>query len=158
MDVFTSALGEGPVRILGEPVAERPELPRFDDPRQGPARALAGWAARETAAAPRWWVVACDQVQWEPEELRAWHAAAAAADPAGEAWVLAALQGEPQPLGGFLGGTLLGALAGATEQRLLRLAASLPQRVLPWRSPPFLDVDDRAAAAAWLQGRRAGEG
>lgn len=156
--MFAEALGKGPVRILGEPVAGRPDLPRLDDPRQGPAQALARWAAQETATPQRWWVVACDQVQWEPAELLDWHAAAAAEDPAGRAWVLTTLKGEPQPLGGFLGGTLLGALAGSAETRLLRLAASLPLRVLPWREQCFLDLDDRGAAEAWLRDRPSGKG
>lgn len=139
------------MRILGEPVEGRAELPRFDDDRRGPAQALVRWAARESAVAPRWWVVACDQVQWEPAELLEWHAAAVQADPDGLAWVQADLQGEPQPLGGFLGGTLLAALARSPETRLLRLAQSLPQRILPWREQPFVDFDDRRSAEAWLR-------
>ena len=152
--MFTRALGDGPVRILGEPLAERPDLPRLDDPRDGPAQALVHWAAREQVEARRWWIVACDQVHWDPPELAAWHAAAAEADPEGRAWVLAALNGESQPLGGFLGGALLGGLAGSPERRLLQLARTVPQRLLPWRTEPFLDLDDRASAEAWRRRRQ----
>ena len=83
-----------------------------------------------------------------------WWIGAAEADPEGRAWVLAALNGESQPLGGFLGGALLGDLAGSPERRLLQLARTVPQRLLPWRTEPFLDLDDRASAEAWRRRRQ----
>lgn len=154
--LFQSVLGEGPIRVLGEPVAERSELPRFDDPREGPARALSHWAAAETRSARRWWVVACDQVRWDAASLAAWHEAARQADPSGEAWVLPEILGELQPLGGFLGGELQFRLGRSTERRMFVLARSVPHLGLPWEAGPFLDLDDAEAVAAWLRERRPG--
>ena len=152
--LFRQVLGEGPVRILGEPVAECPDLPRIDDPREGPARALSRWAAAETQSVRRWWVVACDQVRWNPASLAAWHEAARQADPSGQAWVMPEILGELQPLGGFLGGELLSHLGRSTERRMLVLAGSMPNLSLPWEAEPFLDLDDAEAVAAWLRERR----
>lgn len=154
IDLFRQVFGPGPVRILGEPVAERPELPCLDDPREGPARALAGWAAAERARAERWWVVACDQVRWNEASLIAWHAAARRVDPQGRAWILAEFGGELQPLGGFLGGCLLDLLGGSRERRLMALVRALPHRTLPWAESPFQDLDDPESFQAWLEERR----
>lgn len=152
-DLYLAVLGPGPVRVLGEPVPGRPEFPCLDDAREGPARALRGWAAGEREPALRWWVVACAQVRWTADDLAAWAVAAEALDPDGAAWVMAELQGEPQPLGGFLGGGLLAALAARPERRLLELARALPWIALPRPPEPFLDLDDPAAAEGWRQTR-----
>lgn len=152
--LFQAVLGDGPIRILGEPVAECPDLPRFDDPREGPARALTFWAAAETRTARRWWVVACDQVRWDPASLAAWHEAARRADPAGEAWVLPEILGERQPLGGFLGGALLPSVGRSTERRMHALTRSIPTVAMRWEAGPFLDLDDPEAVVAWLRERR----
>jgi hypothetical protein len=107
----------------------------------------------ENEAAARWWVVACDQVRWEEASLAAWHGSARTADPEGRAWILAELDGEPHPLGGFLGGRLVNLLGGSKERRLIALARSLPHRTLPWTASPFQDLDDPESVRAWLQER-----
>ena len=154
VDLFVDTLGAGPIRILGEPVPGRPDLCRFDDPREGPAKALSRWAALEQARPDRWWVVACDQVNWNATSLEVWCASAREADPAGAAWVMPEIEGETQPLGGFLGTDLLPAVGRSSERRLLSLARSLPSVILPWTAAPFLDVDDPGAHERWLQERR----
>jgi molybdopterin-guanine dinucleotide biosynthesis protein A len=156
VDLFQEAIGHGPIRILGEPVPGRPQCKRLDDPREGPARALARWATGESEELTRWWVVACDQVRWDIESLALWHSTALGADPGGEAWVMAEIDGEAQPLGGFLGGGLLPALRHSKEQRLLGLARSLSCRILLWEARPFQDLDDPDSFQAWVSERRFG--
>jgi molybdopterin-guanine dinucleotide biosynthesis protein A len=155
VDLFQGAFDNGPVRILGEAVPGRPDLAPIDDPREGPARALARWAAAEGENSVRWWVVACDQVRWDASTLAGWHGSAQEADPEGRAWVLAQVEGEMQPLGGFLGGRLLHQLGRSTEQRLIALARSLPHRILSRAASPFLDLDDPGSHKTWLLERRA---
>lgn len=151
--LFERVLGPGPMRILGDSMPDRPELVPIEDPREGPARALARWAGNEQDTARRWWVVGCDQVVWEEASLRAWHTAACAEDPDGEAWVLAILHGEIQPLGGFLGHRLLPAAAASAERRLLALARTLSRRELAWDAAPFQDMDDPKTFQNWLARR-----
>ena len=151
--VFRETLGSGPVRILGPALAQYPELPAIPDDGSGPAFALAAWAKGERETCTRWWIAPCDQVRWTAEALRAWHGAVCAADPAGISWVAARAAGRPQPLGGFLGGTLLEGLGQATDQRLLTLWEGLSHLEIPWDGDVFEDVDDRAGQEAWLRGR-----
>jgi molybdopterin-guanine dinucleotide biosynthesis protein A len=141
--VFESAFPGAPLQVLGEPLPDRPELPRLDDPREGPAVALRTWAATPTAAAAAdlWWVVACDQVRWTPERLQAWAAVCEAADPAQSRWVMALNRGRLQPLGGWLPGALRPALAASSARSLMTLAAALPHLALPREGEEWLDVD-----------------
>lgn len=154
VDVFTRTLGPGPIRVLGDPVVGRPDLLCVEDPREGPAMALSRWAAAERVATRRWWVVACDQVGWEDLSLASWHQAAQRTDPAGECWVMAEIEGEPQPLGGFLGAALLPAAGRSEERRLLALARSLQAKALPWTAAPFQDLDDPQSFQRWQEERR----
>lgn len=139
--VFESLWPTGAAMVLGEPLPDRPDLPRFDDPREGPAVALRRWCATVAPAEDRWWVVACDQIQWTPERLAAWFQLIQAADPEASRWVLAERDGRLQPLGGFLPGALRPALAATTERSLLRLAQTLPHLVLPAAGPEWEDLD-----------------
>ncbi|HLO68540.1 MAG TPA: NTP transferase domain-containing protein [Holophaga sp.] len=148
--VFEAVFPGGPVRVLGEPLPDRPGLPRVEDPRQGPAAALIAWAAQERAFPRRWWAVPCDQVRWDREALQAWHAAAEAADPEGGAWVVAEGEVHRQWLGGFLGGSLLPALAAREARSLHALAGTLPGVALAWPGPWWSDVDTPEALAAWM--------
>jgi molybdopterin-guanine dinucleotide biosynthesis protein A len=139
--VFEALWPSGPVVVLGEPLPDRPGLPRLDDPREGPAVALRRWCAAPAPAEDRWWVVACDQVRWTPERLEAWFQRATAADPGATRWVMAEHDGRLQPLGGFLPGLLRPALAHGTERSLIRLAQGVPHLVLPAEGPEWLDLD-----------------
>lgn len=144
--IFRQRAPEGPVQLLGAPLPDLPDLPRLEDPRQGPAVALRLWAGgRGPAAARRWWVVACDLPRWRPEDLEGWWARAQAEDPEGEAWVVAEVAGRLQPLGGFLPSALAGALAATTSPRLQDLVAGLPHRILTEVGPCWMDVDDSDA-------------
>ena len=147
--VFQEVFPEGSIRILGHPVPERPELERFDDPRMGPARALSLWAASALPPVDRWWVVACDQVRWEAQDLGAWHRKALDADPEARAWVLAEHGGRLQYLGGFLGAALLPIVAASGAPSLRELAASLPTQVIPSEGREWLDVDSPEDRAVW---------
>jgi molybdopterin-guanine dinucleotide biosynthesis protein A len=151
--VFREALGPGPVRFLGPGLQEHPECPSIPDEGSGPALALAAWARGERERCRRWWIAPCDQVRWSAQSLREWHRAACAADPRGAAWVAAVAGGHPQPLGGFLGGELLGTLAQASDSRMLALWKRLPHVELPWTGDTFNDVDDPVEREAWLRGR-----
>ena len=141
--VFQALHPEGPIQLLGEALPDHPDLPRLDDPRQGPALALRHWALGGVPATTvdRWWVVACDQVRWTPERLAAWTQACEAADPAAAHWVLAVHAGHLQPLGGWLPQALRPALARGTETSLVRLAEALPHLALPQAGPEWADVD-----------------
>jgi molybdopterin-guanine dinucleotide biosynthesis protein A len=151
--VFREALGAGPVRILGPGAPDYPECPALPDEGAGPARALAAWASGEGEHCARWWIAPCDQVGWTLPRLAAWHRAACAADPAGVAWVAAVQGGCAQPLGGFLGGSLLPLLGAADEVRMRFLWEQLPHTGIPWEGDAFADVDDTEAWEAWCSGR-----
>ena len=139
--VFESVFPGGPIRVLGDPLPDRPDLPAFDDPRQGPAAALRAWALAETPSARRWWVVACDQVRWTPARLQAWAQRAEAADPAAAHWVMAQHGGHLQPLGSWLPDGLRSRLAAAPHRSLMALAEALPHLLLPCDGPEWVDVD-----------------
>jgi molybdopterin-guanine dinucleotide biosynthesis protein A len=149
--VFATVFPKGPVLVLGEPLPDRPELPHLDDPREGPAAALRLWASAAAPEVDRWWVVACDQVRWTPESLRAWAGLCAAADPAADHWVVGLHEGHLQPLGGWLPASLRPLLAASRETSLWRLATALPHLALPQAGPEWTDVDtpeDRRAFEA----------
>lgn len=139
--VFEQVFAGGPIQVLGAPVPERPELDTVEDPREGPAIALATWARGEVPRARRWWIVACDQVRWTPQALLAWHAEALEVDPEADAWVLAEREGIPQYLGGFLGAALLGAVAASEARSLKALRSALPCRLRPAAGEEWRDVD-----------------
>lgn len=151
--VFGSVFPGCPMQVLGEGLPDRPDLAPIADPRAGPAVALRRWAALDRSHPPRWWIVACDQVRWTPETLEAWHAAAAAADPAAAHWVLARAGGRIQPLGGFLADPLVERLPGAGSASLLSLVEALPCLVLEAEGDPWLDVDTPEALEAFLEKR-----
>ena len=139
--VFESVFPGSPIRVLGDPLPDRPDLPCMDDPRQGPAVALRAWAASEMPELDRWWIVASDQVRWTSERLAAWAGACAVADPAAGHWVMALQGGHLQPLGGWLPGALRPALARSAGTSLVGLAHALPHLALPREGPEWLDVD-----------------
>lgn len=139
--VFREVFPGSPIQVLGAPVSEHPELVCFEDPRLGPAVALAAWARGPLPAARRWWIVACDQVRWTPEALRRWHANAEATDSEAQAWVLATREGIPQYLGGFLGAALLPVVATSSANSLKALHAALPCHLSPAEGAEWLDVD-----------------
>ena len=70
--VFDQVFSGGPIQVLGAPIPERQELENLEDPRLGPAQALAHWAGRKPPATSRWWVVACDQIHWTVPKLGEW--------------------------------------------------------------------------------------
>lgn len=139
--VFESAFPGGPIQIVGEALPDRPELPRLDDSREGPALALRTWAASDAPPTEVWWVVACDQVRWTVPSLRDWWAACEASDPASTRWVMAHHGGHLQPLGGWLPAGLRPALAASQDRSLMALATSLPHLALPREGGEWLDVD-----------------
>ena len=139
----------GPLLLLGDSLPDRPGLPVFDDPREGPAVALRQWCGAPAPWAQRWWIVACDQVRWTPERLAAWAGRVEAADPAAERWVVAEHGNHLQPLGGFLPGRLRPALAAATERSLLALVQTVPHLVLPAGGSEWLDLDTPAERRAF---------
>jgi len=139
--VFTEVFPGGPVQVLGDSLPDHPDLPRLDDPREGPAVALRTWARLKAPAVDRWWVVACDQVRWRPERLAAWARTCEAADPEAAHWVMALHGGHLQPLGGWLPGDFRPALAASTEHSLYALATRLPHLALPSDGPEWVDVD-----------------
>jgi molybdopterin-guanine dinucleotide biosynthesis protein A len=146
--VFRSVHPDGPVQLLGAPLAEDPGLPVMDDPRRGPALALVRWAGAPAPAVDAWWVVACDQVRWTEEDLRSWVARAEAADPGHARWVLGRADGQLQPLGGLLPHGLRPRLAQSRARSLRGLVDSLPHRVLDSDLPGWRDVDTREARRA----------
>jgi molybdopterin-guanine dinucleotide biosynthesis protein A len=139
--VFEAVFPGGPVRLLGEGLPDRPDLAPLADPRQGPALALRHWASGAEDHPERWWIVGCDQIGWSAETLRAWHRAAAAADPGAQHWVLARVDGRIQPLGGFLADALVPGLARAGGRSLMALSEALPARILEADGAHWLDVD-----------------
>ena len=139
--VFEQVFPGGPIQVLGAPIGERPELGSFEDPRQGPARALAHWAAEAQPLASWWWVVACDQIRWTVPGLEAWFALTRAEDPEGRAWALAEHENRIQYLGGFLGAALLPEVAASGAASLRDLAGALPCRIIPSLGPEWFDVD-----------------
>lgn len=152
MRVFETVFPGGPIEVLGETLPDRPGLPRVDDPRQGPAEALKAWAAEGRGGeARRWWVVACDMPRWTSADLQAWWLRAREADPEAEAWVVAEVEGRLQPLGGFLPGALVLALPAVASSRLMDLWEAQPGRSLSEEGGRWVDVDDPAALARFLQ-------
>lgn len=139
--VFRAVVADGPIRVLGEPLPEWPDLPRADDLRHGPAVALRAWAGSSLPPARRWWVVACDQVRWTPEAFAAWLAEAEAADPDGAAWVFTLRDGHRQQLGGCLGGQALAALARSGATSLQGLLADVPAEIAAGRTWFGEDID-----------------
>ncbi|HET6331177.1 MAG TPA: NTP transferase domain-containing protein [Holophagaceae bacterium] len=136
--VFRSAVPDGPVQIIGEPLPDYPDLPRFDDPREGPAVALQAWAASGPPPAWRWWVLACDQVRWTDKTFSSWLAEAEAVD---EAWAVTVRDGHRQPLGGFIASALLPTLAHSDAKSLRALMGAMPVRELPGAGWAGDDID-----------------
>ena len=139
--VFQSVFPEGPVQILGEALADRPDLPVIDDPRQSPVVALVHWANSPAPAVDVWWVVACDQVRWQTESLQAWVDLAQVADPVHRHWVLGRSEGILQPLGGLLPHSLRPTLIGSKARSIWALAESIPHCILDNDLPGWRDVD-----------------
>jgi molybdopterin-guanine dinucleotide biosynthesis protein A len=139
VSTFREVHPTGPIHILGAPVREHPDLPRVDDPRQGPAVALRTWAAGHPSGAMRWWILACDQVHWTPAALRTWDLRAREADPGATQWVLARVEDRVQYFGSILPTALLPTLA-VQEARSLR-ALALPSLVLEAEGSAWRDVD-----------------
>jgi len=139
--VFEHVFPGAPIQVLGAPIPDRQELGNLVDPRLGPARALAHWAAGSSPFVSRWWVVACDQIRWTVPNLEAWVALALTEDPSGENWVLAEHEGRIQYLGGFLGASLVPGIAATQATSLRELAESLPCRIMASTGAEWLDVD-----------------
>lgn len=139
--VFRSQHPTGPVRLLGAPLPDHPDLHPIEDPREGPARALCHWATRESLRATRWWVVACDQIHWTSATYGPWEARALAADPQAAHWVMARVEGRLQFLGGFLAAALLPRLASLPQRSLWGLHEQLPVRLLEAEGHEWDDVD-----------------
>ena len=154
--VFQEVLGSGPLRVLGPGAPDLEGAATLADDGRGPARALAAWAAQEQETVERWWIVPCDQVRWNTQDLAAWHRGAAAADPVGALWLAAVQGGRPQPLGGFLGGTLLPVLGATNEARMQELWQGLPHAELSWPGEVFSDVDHPEVFLAWREDRLRG--
>jgi molybdopterin-guanine dinucleotide biosynthesis protein A len=142
---FDAVFPEGTRLVLGDPLPDYPNLDRLDDPRLGPAIALRTWAqARLAGAVPgadRWWIVACDQVRWTPERLRAWTATCQQEDPGGGRWVIAAQGKRLQPLGGWFPQALCPQLAACEATALTRMVEALPHLILPEAGEEWRDVD-----------------
>ena len=148
--VFEGLCPGCPVLLLGEPLPDHPTLMPWPDPREGPAVALAHWAASAQGQhAPRWWVAACDQVRWTVPALETWQARAVAADPEGARWVLARHQDRLQYLGGWLGRGCLPAVAASRATSLRQLAEGLTVTILEDPGTVWEDVDTPADLRAW---------
>lgn len=145
IQTFLAVFPEGTKVVLGEPIADFPDLHRLDDPRQGPAHALRTWAqarlGKETPGADAWWIVGCDQVRWTPERLAAWTATCEEADPATGRWVIAEHESRLQPLGGWFPDSLCPLLAANESPALMGLLKALPHLVLPREGDEWRDVD-----------------
>lgn len=147
--VFRTVVPEGPVQVLGAALPDHPDLPRVEDPREGPAVALRAWARSGPPPARRWWVVACDQVHWTAPAFAAWLAEAEAADPEGEAWILVRRAERRQPLGGFAGTALLPPTVSSRATSLHALLEGLAVRELPGAAWAGDDLDTPADLAAF---------
>lgn len=150
VEVFLCVFPGGPVQLLGEPLPDRPDLVPMADPCRGPAAALVHWAGRATGTPQRWWVVACDQVRWTPEALKAWHGRVLEADPRAERWVMAQVEDHDQYLGSFLPADLVARMAGLQAGSLRDLARGLPTETIPWPHACWSDVDTPEALKDWL--------
>jgi molybdopterin-guanine dinucleotide biosynthesis protein A len=139
--VFEAVFPGAPRMVLGDPLPDRPDLPRLDDPRAGPAVALRAWAAAEVPEVERWWIVACDQVRWTPQGLADWALTAEREDPAATRWVLALHEGHLQPLGGWLPAGQRPAMAASKAPSLMALVEALPHLALPRDGAEWADVD-----------------
>jgi len=139
--VFEAVFPGAPIQVLGEPLPDRPDLPRLDDPREGPAVALRIWAQAEAPEVDRWWIVACDQVRWTPERLAAWAADAEREDPGATRWIMTVHGGHLQTMGGWMPQALRPTLAGSTLRSMKALAAGLPHLILPGDGIEWTDVD-----------------
>ena len=139
--VFRAVVPDGPAAVVGHSLPDFPDLPRVEDPREGPAVALRAFAASSPPTARRWWVVACDQVAWTDAAFAAWLEEAEAADPGGLAWVLVTREGHPQALGGLLGGALIAQLAKRRAASLHGLLDGLPLKESPGQAWLGSDVD-----------------
>ncbi len=154
--LFREVFPSGPVQILGEPLSDIQDLMDtritvVSDPRQGPAVALTTWAQSEPPLAVRWWVVPCDQVDWTAPALAAWYSLADDADPSGRGWVMVREGDREQPLGGFMGATLLPSLASFQETRVRDLVARLPRCIVASAAYRGLDVDVPEEMEAWKE-------
>ena len=154
--IFETVFPGAPVQVLGDALPDRPGLPRFDDPREGPAVALRTWAATEVPQVEVWWVVACDQVRWTAERLKAWAATCESADPSHARWVMALKDGHLQPLGGWLPASLRPALAASSARSLMALATALPHVALPRDGEEWVDVDTPEEREAFERHRSSG--
>nr|WP_320133099.1 NTP transferase domain-containing protein [uncultured Holophaga sp.] len=143
--VFEEAFPDATLRILGNPVPERPELRSVEDPRQGPAIALRSWAIAEDAQVDWWWIAACDQVRWHPEALKAWFTQATA----GGIWTLGSQGGRFQPMGSWFPGSLLPLLASTEARSVHALLEHLPHRLLEVTGQEWLDLDTPEERQAW---------
>jgi molybdopterin-guanine dinucleotide biosynthesis protein A len=141
VQVFEATFPGAPIQVLGEVLPDRTELPRLDDPREGPAVALRAWASADVPPVEVWWVVACDQVRWTTERLADWAAVCESADPAHTHWVMALHEGHLQPLGGWLPDVLRPSLAASQARSLVALATALPHLALPREGEEWMDVD-----------------
>ncbi|MBP1628068.1 MAG: mobA, partial [Holophagaceae bacterium] len=143
--VFEEAFPGAQIRVLGNPVPDRPELPVVEDPRQGPGVALRVWAALEKAPVDWWWIAACDQMRWTPAALADWHRRAT-----GErAWTLGRHGDRLQYMGSWLPGELLPALAERQEKSVYALVDHLPHRILEVAGPEWMDLDTPEERRAW---------
>ncbi|HET8901413.1 MAG TPA: NTP transferase domain-containing protein [Holophagaceae bacterium] len=150
VSVFRSVVPDGPIQIIGEALPDIPDLPRFHDPREGPAVALRRWAASAPPPARRWWVVGCDQVRWTGDAFASWLAEAEAA---GEAWAITLRESHRQPLGGFIASVLLPALAHTDARSLRALMDALPVRELAGAAWAGDDIDTPEDLASFEQHR-----
>jgi molybdopterin-guanine dinucleotide biosynthesis protein A len=148
------AVAEGPIALVGEALPDHPGLVPLRDPHGGPAVALRTWAASGPPPARRWWVVACDQVDWGADALLRWLEAAEAVDPDGRHWLMGTVENRVQPLGGFLGGHLVAPLAALTATSLKGLAAALPCLDAAGPAATGRDMDTPEDLAAWRDARR----
>jgi len=149
VSVFEAAFPDAELRILGNPVQERPELPVIEDPRQGPAIALQTWARTETLERDWWWIAACDQMRWDAETLARWFQVAAL----GPEWTLGRHQGRFQPMGSWLPGSLVPTLARQDCRSVFALVEALPHRLVDVEGPEWLDLDTPEERRAWESAR-----
>lgn len=143
--VFETAFPGAVVRVLGNPVPERPDLKVVEDPRQGPAVALKAWAEGEDARVDWWWMAACDQMRWTPEALRAWFQRAT-----GErTWTMGRHLDHIQSMGSWVPGELLPSLREQDCRSIRALMDKLPHRLLDVDGPEWMDLDTPEERRAW---------